>query len=56
MACPITQYGFYTGTGPGDFPTQTQWVTALTSEQYKGLLTLGYSYNIDTDTRRGNGI
>jgi len=47
---PITQYGFYTGTGPGDFPTQTQWVTALTSA-LAGLLTLGYSYNIDTDTQ-----
>jgi hypothetical protein len=42
----LTQYGFFEGIGTNGFPTSSQWVTAL-SEAFDGLLTDGYSYNID---------
>ena len=37
----------YSGVGPNQYPTSTQWVTAL-EEAFQSLLTSGYSYNIDT--------
>lgn len=44
----IEQYGFFNGVGPSQFPTDTQWVTAL-GTALDNLLTSGYSYNIDED-------
>jgi hypothetical protein len=43
----LIQYPFYSGVGPNQYPTSTQWVTAL-EEAFQSLLTSGYSYNIDT--------
>jgi hypothetical protein len=45
---PLTQYPFFNGIGNLSAPTDTQWVTAL-EDVLDSLLTLGYSYNIDTD-------
>jgi hypothetical protein len=42
----LTQYPFYNGVGPGDFPSSTQWITGL-ENALGGLQTSGYSYNID---------
>ena len=39
---------FYTGIGPFNVPTNTEWVNAL-SDTLNNLLTSGYSYNIDED-------
>jgi hypothetical protein len=39
---------FYTGIGPFNVPTNTEWVNAL-SNTLNNLLTSGYSYNIDED-------
>jgi len=42
----LTQYPFYNGIGPSDFPTGTQWVSGL-ENALGDLQTSGYSYNID---------
>jgi hypothetical protein len=44
----LQQYGFFNGIGPSQFPTDSQWVTAL-GNALDNLLTSGYSYNIDVD-------
>jgi hypothetical protein len=44
----IQQYGFFSGIGPSQYPTDTQWVNAL-GDALDNLLTSGYSYNIDVD-------
>jgi len=43
----LTQYEFFIGVGTGQYPTPTQWLTAL-EETFQSLQTYGYGYNIDT--------
>ena len=43
----LTQYEFYIGVGSGQYPTSTQWLTAL-EDTFQSLQTSGYGYNIDT--------
>jgi hypothetical protein len=43
----LTQYEFFIGVGTVQYPTSTQWLTAL-EETFQSLQTYGYGYNIDT--------
>ena len=43
----LTQYEFFIGVGTVQYPTPTQWLTAL-EETFQSLQTYGYGYNIDT--------
>ena len=43
----LTQYEFFIGVGTGQYPTPTQWLTAL-EDTFQSLQTYGYGYNIDT--------
>jgi hypothetical protein len=45
----VTQYGFFTGIGTSGYPSSSQWLQGL-QDALDGLLTSGYSYNIDEDT------
>jgi len=45
----VTQYGFFTGIGTSSYPSSSQWLQGL-QDALDGLLTSGYSYNIDEDT------
>jgi hypothetical protein len=45
----VTQYGFFTGIGTSGYPSSSQWLQGL-RDALDGLLTSGYSYNIDEDT------
>jgi hypothetical protein len=47
----LTQYQFLTTVGPSQYPTSSQWVDAL-QIALGGLLTSGYSYNIDEDNEQ----
>ena len=47
----LAQYQFLTTVGPSQFPTSSQWVSALQTT-FGGLLTSGYSYNIDEDSEQ----
>ena len=43
----LTQYEFFIGVGTVQYPTPTQWLTAL-EDTFQSLQTYGYGYNIDT--------
>lgn len=45
----LLQYPFFQGVGLNQYPSDTEWVTAL-EEAFQSLQTSGYGYNIDTQT------